>query len=212
MEKRSLIYSLIIGFVSSWFLIFVIKNPFIEEFKDLAVLDKIVWWLPIALPLVFLAGIVLANILARVVGFIYQVAKFVEVGVLNTVIDFGVLNLLIWLTGITGGWAIAPLNATSFLCAATNSYFWNKFWTFKKGGAATGGEFIQFLIVSGIGIGINTGVVVAGTGLISPLFGLSPGAWANIMKFLATFLSMFWNFFGYKFIVFKMKEVSPPSV
>ena len=203
MPKRDFIYSLILGEASSWFLISVVKNPYIAEFKQVVILEKVVWFLPIVLPFIFLAGILLAWFFSRVLGVIYQIAKFVEVGILNTIVDFGILNLLIWWTGITAGWAIAPLNAASFLCATINSYFWNKFWTFKKGGVATGGEFTQFLIISAIGIGINTGIVVAGTGLILPFLGMSPAAWANVIKILATFVSMVWNFLGYKFIVFK---------
>ena len=205
--KKNLIYSSIVGFLTSWFLIFVIKNPFIEEFKGLASLGDKVWWLLLITPAVFFIGMLAAALISRIVSVFLQLAKFAEVGILNTAIDFGILNLLIWLTGITGGWAIAPLNATSFLFATTNSYFWNKFWTFKKKGGAAGGEFVQFLIVSAIGIGINTGIVVAGTTLVSPVLGMSPAAWANIMKLLATFVSLVWNFLGYKFIVFKSKEV-----
>ena len=143
---------------------------------------------------------------------VLQGIKFVLVGILNTAIDFGVLNLLILITGITGGWAIAPLNAISFLCAATNSYLWNKFWTFKAKGGVAGKEFSQFLIISLIGIGINTGIVVAGTSLVSPLFGLSSKVWVNLIKVLATGVSMVWNFLGYKFIVFKDKNVQPSSL
>jgi len=203
MEKKNLLYSIVLGFLTSWFLIFVIKNPFIEEFKNIALLERMVWWLPLILPLAFLAGFFLSWLFSRIVAVFLQIAKFVEVGILNTAIDFGILNLLIWLTGITGGWGIAPLNAFSFLCATTNSYFWNKFWTFKKSGGASGKEFSQFLIISAIGIGLNTGIVVLGTSIFSPAFGLSAGAWANVMKILATFISMTWNFLGYKFIVFK---------
>jgi len=202
-SKRNLIYSLILGEASSWFLIFVIKNPYVAEFKKLVFLEDVVWWLPVIFPIIFLAGILLAEILAKTIKIIYQIVRFAEVGVLNTFIDFGILNLLIWLTGITGGLAIAPLNAISFLVACTNSYFWNKFWTFEKEGTVTRKEFTQFLVISGIGIGINTGIVVAGTSLISPLLGFSPGAWANLIKVLATAVSMIWNFLGYKFIVFK---------
>lgn len=203
MKKIDILAALIIGEVSSWFLIFVIKNPYVEEFKQLVILEKIVWLLPFVLPVLFLFGVLVAGFLAKILRIFYQLAKFVEVGFLNTVIDFGILNLLIWLTGITGGFAIAPLNAISFLCATTNSYFWNKFWTFKKVGTTPGKEFVQFLIISTIGIGMNTGIVVAGTSLISPFFGLSAGAWANLMKLLATFVAMVWNFLGYKFVVFK---------
>lgn len=207
-RKKDLIYSLIVGFITSWFLIFVIKNPCIEEFRGLLILERAVWFLPVVLPIVFLVGILLAGALARIVRVIFQVVKFAEVGVSNMAIDFGILNLLIWLTGVTGGWSIAPLNAASFLVATTNSYFWNKFWTFKKAGTAGGKKFTQFLIISTIGIGINTGIVVAGTSLMAPFLQMSPGAWVNVMKILATFASMTWNFLGYKFIVFKHEQPS----
>jgi putative flippase GtrA len=201
--KKNLFYSLIVGFLTSCFLIFVIKNPFIEEFKSLDFLGNNVWWLLLIMPIIFLLGMVIAQFLSKIAMIFLQLIKFAEVGILNTIIDFGILNLLIWLTGITSGWAIAPLNAISFLCATTNSYFWNKFWTFKKEGVANSKEFSQFLIISAIGIGINTGIVVAGTSLLSPAFGLSAAAWANIIKLLATLVSLVWNFLGYKFIVFK---------
>ncbi len=187
-------------------MIFIIKNPYIEEFRQLVFLESLAWWLPAVLPVIFLMGILLAEVLARFIKVVFQIVRFVEVGVFNTAIDFGILNLLIWITGITGGLAIAPLNAASFLCATTNSYFWNRIWTFEKKEKATGREFVQFLIVSGIGIGLNTGIVVVGTGWLAPWAGLSGGAWVNIMKVIATLVSMVWNFLGYKFIVFKASE------
>ena len=130
--KRDLIYSLILGEATAWFLIFIIKNPYIEEFRQMVFLETLVWWLPFVFPIIFLAGIFLAGVLTRIVKVFFQVVRFVEVGILNTAIDFGILNLLIWATGITGGMSIAPLNAVSFLCATTNSYFWNRTWTFEK--------------------------------------------------------------------------------
>jgi putative flippase GtrA len=209
-KNKNLIYSLIIGEASSWFLIFIIKNPYLEEARQFLFLEKIIWWLPVVFPFLFLLGVLAGNFLSRIKKIFLQLARFGEVGVLNTLIDFGILNLLIWQTGITGGWAIAPLNAASFLCATTNSYFWNKFWTFEESRKASGRQFSKFLVVSGIGIGINTGIMVAGTVLFSPMFGISPAGWANIMKILATLVSMVWNFLGYKFVVFKdEKQVGP---
>ena len=206
-SKRNILYSLILGEVSALFLFFVIKNPYIEEIRSLAEsYSSFSWILFIALPLIFLFGVVIGELLAKIFKIFRQIVRFGEIGVLNTFIDFGVLNLLIWITGITGGMAIAPLNAASFICATTNSYFWNRVWTFGKKESATGKEFTQFLIISGIGIVINTGIIVIGTSLISPLFGLSPAAWTNVMKMIATFISMVWNFLGYKLWVFKVKH------
>src|SRR3989344_219585 len=58
---------------------------------------------------------------------------------------------------------------------------------------------VLFFIVSLVGIAINTGIVYAGSSFVSPLFGVSAGAWVNIVKLLATVVSMVWNFLGYKF-------------
>ena len=60
-----------------------------------------------------------------------QFGKFLTVGTLNTMIDFGTLNLLSWLTGIYGGVRLAPINVAGVLLALTNSYLLNKHWTFQ---------------------------------------------------------------------------------
>ena len=57
--------------------------------------------------------------------------KFSAVGVVNFLIDFSVLNLLSFATGINKGIFAALFSAVSFLIANLNSYFWNKKWTFK---------------------------------------------------------------------------------
>lgn len=202
-NKKNIIFSLICGELTSWFLIFVIKNPYVEEFRGLANIESLVWVLPILFPIIFVLGILIGQVISKFIKIIIQIVKFVEVGILNTFIDIGILNLLVWLSGITAGGRLTPLNSVSFICAATNSYYWNKFWTFKKEGQVAGKEFAQFLTVSIIGWLINTGIVVLGTTFLVPIASLSAGAWMNIMKLTATFISMAWNFIGYKFFVFK---------
>ncbi|MEA2113326.1 MAG: GtrA family protein [Patescibacteria group bacterium] len=135
---------------------------------------------------------------------IIQFSKFVVIGFLNTGIDFAVLNLLMWQTGIYSGKYIILLNAISFSVAVINSYFWNKFWIFRaKESAQTGKEFAQFITITLIGMVINTAIVYSITTLISPMFGLSAEVWANLAKVAATGVSLIWNFTGYKLIVFK---------
>lgn len=133
-----------------------------------------------------------------------QLAKFIIVGGINTGIDFFVLNLEMFLTGITSGPSMLLLNSLSFSVATTNSFFMNKHWTFQdKDEKKAGVKFSQFLIVSIIGITINGAVVYLVTSFIDPVFGLSPQLWANVAKLFATGLSLVWNFVGYKFFVFK---------
>ena len=133
-----------------------------------------------------------------------QFSKFVLIGFLNTGIDFAILNLLMWQTGIYSGKYIILLNAIAFSVAVTNSYFWNKFWIFRaKETDKKAGEFAQFVAVTLVGMAINTTIVYSVTTLVSPIFGLSVELWANLAKAAATGISLVWNFIGYKFIVFK---------
>ncbi len=136
--------------------------------------------------------------------FIKQFVKFFVVGIINTAIDFMVLNLEMALTGITSGPYMFVLNSISFSVATINSFFMNKRWTFEdKENKESGIKFSQFLIVSVIGITINGGIVYAITSFTTPLLGMSPQLWANVAKLFATVVSLIWNFLGYKFIVFK---------
>ncbi len=201
--KKDILLSLVCGEIASWFLIFIVKNPYIKEFEELAKIKSIIVSLPIILPLIFFAGIIGAKLFEKFFQPIFQFAKFVEIGILNTVIDMGILNFLAGLTGITSGSYLIPINTFSFLVAATNSYYWNKFWTFKMGVKMVKKEFLSFVLISAIGLGINTGIVFLGTTFISPLGDFSAGAWLNIVKISAILIVMFWNFLGYKFIVFK---------
>lgn len=133
-----------------------------------------------------------------------QFIKFALIGALNTGVDFGILNLLSYLTGIYAGARLAPLNAVSFGVAVINSYVLNKYWTFQAGsGGVSGAEFGKFLFVSLVGLGINTGVLSLVTGLVAPPADFSPQLWENAAKLAATGLSLIWNFAGYKFIVFR---------
>jgi len=136
-----------------------------------------------------------------------QFSKFVAIGLLNTAIDFGVLNLLMWLADIYKGKWLFLFNAASFTIALINSYLWNKLWTFKdKSTKDVPVEFSRFLMISIIGAIINSSIIYFITTYITPYYGLSEQIWANLAKVLATGFSLIWNFLGYKFIVFNTKK------
>jgi putative flippase GtrA len=133
-----------------------------------------------------------------------QFWRFVIIGVINTVIDYAILLILSKLTGITGGSKIIPLNITSFTVATINSYYLNKHWAFAdQSRHEQGKKFSLFLIVSIIGVTLNTTIVTLITSHISPMFGLPPRVWLIGSKLVATAASLVWNFVGYKIIVFK---------
>ncbi|MBI2355655.1 MAG: GtrA family protein [Candidatus Doudnabacteria bacterium] len=133
-----------------------------------------------------------------------QFIRFAIVGAVNTLLDFAILNLLSWATGIYEGNGIIPLNVISFTVAVVNSYFLNKAWAFKdRASEEQGKKFTLFLIVSVIGAIINTATVRIVSTNIDPMFGLSQELWLNAAKVIATGLSLVWNFIGYKVFVFK---------
>ena len=135
-----------------------------------------------------------------------QFIKFLLVGVLNTGIDFGVLNLLMFSTGITSGIYYSVFKAISFICSVTNSYIWNKRWTFKKGKSLEKKEFSKFFIISLMSFGVNICVASILVNIIGPIGGISPYVWANISALAAAGFTTLINFFGYKYLVFKDKS------
>ena len=135
----------------------------------------------------------------------FQFIKFLCVGLINTGVDFGVLNLLMFLTGITVGVGYSFFKAISFTVAVINSYFLNKRWTFRREGKMEKKEFIKFLIISLIAFGINVSTASLLVNLIGPIGNISSYLWANISALAATVFTTFINFFGYKYFVFKDK-------
>lgn len=159
--------------------------------------------LPLAVPLLWMLGLRLGGFLSRWVGFAAQFSKFAAVGFLNTAIDFGVLNLLSVATGVTAGFIIGGINIPGFTIAVFNSYFWNKLWVFRdRQEESIFRDFPKFLIITLIGLFINSGIVILVTTFIHPFLGIEARVWLNIAKAAAASLSLVWNFVGYKFIVF----------
>ena len=137
-----------------------------------------------------------------------QFGKFLAVGTVNTIIDFGTLNLLSWLTGIYGGVRLAPINVLGVLFALTNSYLLNKHWTFKAP-AQPGRRVGRFMLVSLIGVSLNTALVVALTDVMMRPAGITSQLWENLAKALATGGTLLWDFLGYKFLVFTAPVPGP---
>ena len=198
MKKSDAIAILVIGEIVAIFLIFVLKN--------LGYFFNALWLLVIILPIAAIICIFIAGILGKKIPIIFQFAKFIAVGLANTAVDFGILNILIFLSGIAGGLVYSVFKGISFVAASTHSFFWNKFWTFrKKETAKAGKEFLQFFVVSLIGLAINVGISSLVVNLIGSQFGISQKLWANIGAACGSIVGLAWNFLGYKFIVFKQK-------
>lgn len=196
--NKNILFALILGEIVGIFLIPTFLHAGIYYKISFPALTLLV-----VLPILFAVGMILASFISKISTIFKQFVKFVMVGLANTSIDFGILNTLSYFTGITAGVWLLPLNSVSFAVAVTNSFFWNKFWVFElKDGGATK-EFGIFIAVTAVGLAINSAAVIFITSHFDPFFNLNAAQWENIAKILATFLSLIWNFTGYKFIVFK---------
>lgn len=140
-----------------------------------------------------------------------QFVRFGLIGGLNTGVDLVILNILMFLTGLVDGTPYSIFKSISFLFAAIFSYLMNKRWAFKDTSKNKSAQkFSQFFIVSAIGAFINISVATLVIAYLKPLIGneifsieISGQLWGTIGALFGTAFGLIWNFFGYKFLVFK---------
>jgi putative flippase GtrA len=160
------------------------------------------------------AGLAIVKAISHRVAIIWQIGKFVVIGILNTLVDWGTLTLLILsfrkyinveptyniISGIT---IYSFYKSTSFVVAVINSYCWNKYWTFAEPNfKRVNTDFFQYLVASIIGLGINVGGSTYVFSYVKPI-SFNIDQWALIGAGFGTLLALTWNFLVYKFIVFK---------
>ena len=139
---------------------------------------------------------------------LFEFTKFAMTGVLNAGVDFGGLNSLMLLTGLTSGGAFLAFKSTSVTLGVINSYVWNKYWTFgaaKSPGARR--ELISFMVVTLIAVAVNVAGADVIVNVIGAPAGVSTKLWANVGAISGAGLTLFTNFFGYKFFVFRKPAV-----
>ena len=202
-KKQDLAIALVLGEVCAWLMILIGNNLALENPTMAAGLPYFKY-LPIIFPALCALGLAAAYFISKIIPVIYQLGKFILVGGTNFLIDMGVLNFLIFYTGISAGLPQSGFKGVSFLVAVWNSYFLNKYWTFKRENTAESAtkEILQFFIVTAIGFALNLGVDYVAVNMINPLGGMMPKTWAQAGAIIAAVTALGWNFLGYKFLVF----------
>ncbi len=197
MKKIDIVLAIVTGEVAAWFFYGILKTLKID-------FGFLVWILFILFPLLSLFCLWLSFLIGRKFLFVFQMAKFVLVGVLATIVDLGTFNGLILVSGIAAGFYASVFKGITFIAATSSKYFLDKFWAFEKmEKTGMGKEFSHFFIVTLIGFVVNVGLFSFINNNIGPQFGIEVKVWANLAAILSGIITAGWNFFGYKFFVFK---------
>lgn len=134
----------------------------------------------------------------------FQLARYGVVGLMSTIAGWAVFNFLIFLTSTAQGLIINLFAIVSFVVSRMFSFFWTKYWVFnhhKKDNIKK--EWVKFLTISSALTLVNLLIIHVGVNVIGPSFGINDVIWANIFFILTIFPSVFGNFLGYKFLVFR---------
>jgi putative flippase GtrA len=91
-------------------------------------------------------------------------AKFAAVGVLNSLVDFIVFNLLTALLGMP----VIPASVVAYCSGILNSYIFNVNWTFSDTNAKSDKALVtKFIVTNLVGMTINGGLVLVATHFLS---------------------------------------------
>ncbi len=203
MFKKDYLYAGVIGIVTAFFgRLLLINNEVSLAYGSFSLP---LWSLFLILPIAEFFAYIIASKLFSHILFLKQLGRFGIVGLMNVCVDIGIA------TTLRRAYNIDPLNITDMLpvlmlassIAIVNSYFWQRMWTFAEKAPPTRKEFIAFVVVTLIGLGVNTAVSFVIIYSVGAFGVLSADRVLTISKIAATAVSLFWNFLGYKFIVFK---------
>ena len=86
-------------------------------------------------------------------GLLTQIGRFVLVGSLSAVVDYGIYQVLLHLD-----LHAALAKAISFICGTTTAYLLNKRFTFDVSDSGGAGRFTGFLLLYGTTFFVNVGV------------------------------------------------------
>lgn len=123
-------------------------------------------------------------------AFVRQFIKFVIVGFSGLFVDFGFTYLFKEKARLQKYLA----NALGFMLAASTNYFFNRIWTFQSENPQILVEYSEFILISFIGLGLNTLILWLIISRLKWNFYLS--------KLFAIGFVTLWNFFANAFFTF----------
>jgi putative flippase GtrA len=141
-------------------------------------------------------------------GALLQFVRFCVVGTSNAVIDFGVLNAALAAFPTRATVPLLAYNSAAVVLAATNSFVWNRRFTFRVRGPLQAGEVVRFAVVALGTAGLNDLVLLTLSRLFPALM-TSGALGADVLKLGAILGAMALSFFGMRGFVFLGRRLSP---
>jgi len=132
---------------------------------------------------------------------VIKILRFSLVGIVNTIVDIAVLNILLWISPTSDIWRILAYNSMACIVAACNSFLWNKYWTFKYRGPVTAQLVLRFAGVSIVSMLGNNFILwvfiqllpsaLTGAGLVAILLKVAVGASMMALSFIGQMTLVF---------------------
>jgi putative flippase GtrA len=137
--------------------------------------------------------------------------KFMFVGAMGAIVDFGMLNLLAHVFDVP----VAVAGVISFSLAVTSNFIWNRYWTYPESRAfPLVPQYVQFFIINATALLIRVPILLLvpsrAIALLESL-GIAPNTAEvlgnNFALALAVGIALFWNFFVNRFITYRHIKV-----
>ncbi|HAJ44715.1 MAG: hypothetical protein UV53_C0027G0004 [Candidatus Azambacteria bacterium GW2011_GWE1_42_9] len=206
--KKDIVLAVLAGEIITWLSLPTLKNLQILDILAARGIEFkwfMVFWI-FFMPAGAVLGLGMFYFIAKIknrIGF-FQLGKYGVIGVLNTLLNAGIYNLLIFITDTSTGLTIDLFFITAFIITVVNSFFWNKYWSFEEKRTETlGKEAVNFFGVSAAVAIINMVILHLIVNTIGAPAHIDQKIWANIALAFTIITAFLGNFFGYKFIVFK---------
>jgi len=132
---------------------------------------------------------------------IWQFVRFGLVGCVNTTIDLLILNGLLWLWPGQNIARLLLFNTIAYACGTLNSFVFNRYWTFQRGGRPEAREGARFLLVTLAAIVCNDLILWLMSKILLPVH-LNPTLWTNISKVAAIGGTILVSYLGMSLWVF----------
>ena len=144
-----------------------------------------------------------------------RISRFAVVGAMNAGVDLAVFNLLLFLFPDPSPTMLVVYNTCAVVAALTNSYLWNRHWTFRERRPRAPGrpwrQRLLFALQGGVNIAVNDAAVVGLSVLIS-WFGVQSALAANSAKVIAMLVASsisYWLL--HRFVFVRKRATDAPS-